>query len=97
MNPNADDEYENLSDADDETDLWFMTKPIECHQLMQQECQGSTSRSLIYRDGDDTEKRLMRNYFGDYPKYLEYALDVVVVTDEVCIHHSDGFSFVLPE
>ncbi|GJU89324.1 putative reverse transcriptase domain-containing protein [Tanacetum coccineum] len=37
MNTNANDEYENLSDHDDETDLWFMTKAIEMHELMQQE------------------------------------------------------------
>nr|GEV64530.1 hypothetical protein [Tanacetum cinerariifolium] len=37
MNMNANDEYENLSDHDDATDLWFMTKAIEMHGLTQQE------------------------------------------------------------
>ncbi|GJX56538.1 ALP1-like protein [Tanacetum coccineum] len=56
MNLNANDEYENLFDADDETDLWFMTKAIECHLLMQQEGQGSTSRNPIYREYEDAEE-----------------------------------------
>nr|GEX69291.1 hypothetical protein [Tanacetum cinerariifolium] len=45
---------------------------IEMHEMMQQEGQSSRTRNPIYREYDDTKARLMRNYFGEHPKYPEY-------------------------
>nr|GFA29194.1 glucose-methanol-choline oxidoreductase, FAD/NAD(P)-binding domain protein [Tanacetum cinerariifolium] len=45
---NANDEYENLSDHDDEMDLWFMTKAIEMHELMQQEAGAYNDLTVLH-------------------------------------------------
>nr|GEU72804.1 hypothetical protein [Tanacetum cinerariifolium] len=57
MNLNANDEYENVTNDDDETDLWFITKAIEMHESYRD------ARSGLYREYDDAEERLMRDYF----------------------------------
>nr|GEU75854.1 hypothetical protein [Tanacetum cinerariifolium] len=36
MNPNSNNEYEYVSEDADKTDLWFMTKAIEMHEMMEQ-------------------------------------------------------------
>ncbi|GJT65888.1 hypothetical protein Tco_1017368 [Tanacetum coccineum] len=65
MNPNSNNEYKYVSEDDDKTDLWFMTKAIEMHEMMEQEGgQSSRSRQAIYREYDDAEACLMRDYFG---------------------------------
>ncbi|GJT42128.1 ALP1-like protein [Tanacetum coccineum] len=82
MNLNANDEYENLFDADDETDLWFMTKAIECHLLMQQEGQGSTSRNPIYREYKDAEEAGANNdltVFNNSPLFDDLLNNIALV------------------
>nr|GEV11054.1 hypothetical protein [Tanacetum cinerariifolium] len=76
MNSNFNDEYENVFEDDDEIDLWFITKAIEMHEMMEQEGQSSKSRQPIYREYDDAKERLMRDYFGEHPIS---GIDAVIV------------------
>ncbi|GJX91956.1 hypothetical protein Tco_0345282, partial [Tanacetum coccineum] len=64
--------YEYGSEDDDENDLWFMMKAIKMCEIMQQEGGSSRTQTLVYREYDDAEAYLMRDYFGEHPKYLEY-------------------------
>ncbi|GJU75228.1 hypothetical protein Tco_1272298 [Tanacetum coccineum] len=73
MNPNSN-EYKNASEDDGETDLWFMMKAIEMHEMMEQEGQSSKTRQPIYYEYDDAEAHLIRDYFGEHPKYPEHKL-----------------------
>ncbi|GKB71889.1 ALP1-like protein [Tanacetum coccineum] len=74
MNPNSNGENEYVSEDDNESDIWFMKKALELHEMMEQEEMGQTSNSRqpIYREYDEAEERLMRDYFGDHPKYSKW-------------------------
>nr|GEV19412.1 hypothetical protein [Tanacetum cinerariifolium] len=65
MNPN-DDENEYISKDDNKSDIWFMTKALELHEMKEQEEMGQTSNSREPREYDVAEERLMRDYFGDF-------------------------------
>ncbi|GKC28949.1 hypothetical protein Tco_1036243, partial [Tanacetum coccineum] len=73
MNPNYD-ENEYVSKDDNESNIWFMTKALELHEMMVQEEMGETSQSRqpIHCEYALAEERLMRDYFGDHPKYPEW-------------------------
>ncbi|GJS47113.1 ALP1-like protein [Tanacetum coccineum] len=73
MNPNYD-ENEYVFKDDNESDIWFMMKALELHEMMEQEEMGETSHSRhpIHCEYDAVEERLMRDYFGDHPKYPEW-------------------------
>ncbi|GKC37960.1 hypothetical protein Tco_1050344 [Tanacetum coccineum] len=74
MNLNSNGENEYVSENNNKSDIWFMTKALELHEMMEQEEMGQTSNSRqpIYREYDEAGERLMRDYFGDHPKYLEW-------------------------
>ncbi|GKB77240.1 retrovirus-related pol polyprotein from transposon TNT 1-94, partial [Tanacetum coccineum] len=73
MNPNYD-ENEYVSEDDNESDISFMMKALKLHEMMAQEEIGqmSHSREPIHREYDVEEEHLMRDYFGDHPKYPEW-------------------------
>ncbi|GJR38292.1 hypothetical protein Tco_1213976 [Tanacetum coccineum] len=73
MNPNYD-ENEYVFEDDNEREVWFMTKALELHEMMEQEEMGETSfsRQPIHREYDVAEERVMRDYFGKHPKYTEW-------------------------
>ncbi|GJT05974.1 ALP1-like protein [Tanacetum coccineum] len=72
MNPNYD-ESEYVSEDDNESDIWFMTKALDLHEMMEQEEMGltSNSREPINCEYDVAEERLIRDYFSDHPKFSE--------------------------
>ncbi|GJR91997.1 hypothetical protein Tco_0216008 [Tanacetum coccineum] len=96
MNPNFNDEYGNVSEDNDKTDLWFMTKAIEMHVMIEQEeGQNLKSRQPIYLEYNDAEERLMRNYFGFYPKNTQSSSNEMhpykpVQLSSESYQHSDG-------
>nr|GEW13419.1 retrovirus-related Pol polyprotein from transposon TNT 1-94 [Tanacetum cinerariifolium] len=59
---------------DNVSDIWFRTKSLELHEMMEREEMGQTSntRQPIQREYDMAEERLTRDYVGDHPKYPEW-------------------------
>ncbi|GJY26039.1 hypothetical protein Tco_0400765 [Tanacetum coccineum] len=68
MSPNeSDEEHNNLSEVDDETDVYFIMQAYEYHeQLRQEETQPRLPRNLIHHDREGAEERLMADYFDDH-------------------------------
>nr|GEV36389.1 hypothetical protein [Tanacetum cinerariifolium] len=60
-------------DIDEESDAFYFQKAIEYHEwLLQQEAQPRLTRTLIFRDREDAERRLLADYFDDHCKYPLY-------------------------
>nr|GEU54448.1 protein ALP1-like [Tanacetum cinerariifolium] len=56
-------------DIDEETDAVYLQKAIEYHEwLLQQEAQPRLTRTPIFRDREDAERRLRADYFDDHCK-----------------------------
>nr|GEX36979.1 hypothetical protein [Tanacetum cinerariifolium] len=54
-------------DIDEETDAFYLQKAIEYHEwLLQQEAQPRLTRTPIFRDREDAERRLRADYFDDH-------------------------------
>ncbi|GJX49060.1 gypsy type transposase [Tanacetum coccineum] len=54
-------------DIDEETDAFYLQKVVEYHEwLLQQEAQPRLTRTLIFRDREDAERRLRADYFDDH-------------------------------
>ncbi|GJW67069.1 integrase, catalytic region, zinc finger, CCHC-type containing protein [Tanacetum coccineum] len=53
-------------DIDEETDAFYLQKAVEYHEwLIQQEAQPRLTRTPIFRDREDAERRLRADYFDD--------------------------------
>nr|GEY09723.1 hypothetical protein [Tanacetum cinerariifolium] len=60
-------------DIDEETDGFYLQKAIDYHEwLLQQEAQPRLTRTPIFRDREDAERRLRADYFDDHCKYPLY-------------------------
>ncbi|GJY27083.1 ALP1-like protein [Tanacetum coccineum] len=60
-------------DIDEETDAFYLQKAAEYHEwLIQQEAQPRLTRTPIFRDREDAERRLRADYFDDHCKYPLY-------------------------
>ncbi|GKC88179.1 hypothetical protein Tco_1148828 [Tanacetum coccineum] len=55
MNLNSNDEYEYVFEDDDKTDLWFMMKAVEMHEMMKQE-EVSKGKGLLGPIGENGGK-----------------------------------------
>ncbi|GKA07672.1 mannose-1-phosphate guanylyltransferase 1 [Tanacetum coccineum] len=54
-------------DIDEETDAFYLQKAAEYHEwLLQQEAQPRLTRTPIFRDREDAERRLRADYFDDH-------------------------------
>ncbi|GKD73866.1 ALP1-like protein isoform X1 [Tanacetum coccineum] len=54
-------------DIDEETDAFYLPKAVEYHEwLIQQEAQPRLTRTPIFRDREDAERRLRADYFDDH-------------------------------
>nr|GEV67482.1 hypothetical protein [Tanacetum cinerariifolium] len=54
-------------DIDEETNAFYLQKAIEYHEwLLQQEAQPRLTRTPIFRDRKDAERRLQADYFDDH-------------------------------
>ncbi|GJW91998.1 ALP1-like protein [Tanacetum coccineum] len=54
-------------DIDEETDAFYLQKAAEYHEwLIQQEAQPRLTRTPIFRDREDAERRLRADYFDDH-------------------------------
>ncbi|GJX89457.1 putative nuclease HARBI1 isoform X2 [Tanacetum coccineum] len=63
-------------DIDEETDAFYLQKATEYHEwLLQQEAQPRLTRTPIFRDREDAERRLRADYFDDH--YVERAFGVL--------------------
>nr|GEW87387.1 hypothetical protein [Tanacetum cinerariifolium] len=52
---------------DEESDAFYFQKAIEYHEwLLQQEAQPRLTRTPIFRDREDSERRLRADYFDDH-------------------------------
>nr|GEW14783.1 hypothetical protein [Tanacetum cinerariifolium] len=54
-------------DIDEETDVFYLQKAIEYHELpLQKEAQPRLTCIPIFRDREDAERRLRADYFDDH-------------------------------
>ncbi|GJT11324.1 hypothetical protein Tco_0858366 [Tanacetum coccineum] len=54
-------------DIDEETDAFYLQKAAEYHEwLLQQEAQPRLTRTPIFHDCEDAERRLRADYFDDH-------------------------------
>nr|GEU48280.1 hypothetical protein [Tanacetum cinerariifolium] len=61
-------------DIDEESDAFYFQKAIEYHEwLLQQEAQSRLTRTPIFRDREDTERRLRADYFDDHSVIRQFA------------------------
>ncbi|GJT06497.1 hypothetical protein Tco_0840959 [Tanacetum coccineum] len=52
---------------DEETDAFYLQKAVQYHEwLIQQEAQPRLTRTPIFRDREDAERRLSTDYFDDH-------------------------------
>ncbi|GKC95070.1 ALP1-like protein [Tanacetum coccineum] len=59
---------------DEETDAFYLQKASEYHEwLLQQEAQPRLTRSPIFRDREDAERRLRADYFDDHSAIRQMA------------------------
>nr|GEZ05675.1 hypothetical protein [Tanacetum cinerariifolium] len=64
---------QTVFDIDEETDTFYLQKAIEYHEwLLQQEAQPRLTRTPIFRDREDAERRLRADYFDEHCKYPLY-------------------------
>ncbi|GJR20969.1 ALP1-like protein [Tanacetum coccineum] len=57
----------SVFDIDEETDAFYLQKASEYHKwLLQQEAQPRLTRTPIFRDREDAERRLRADYFDDH-------------------------------
>ncbi|GJV30269.1 retrovirus-related pol polyprotein from transposon 17.6 [Tanacetum coccineum] len=60
-------------DIDEETDAFYLQKAVEYHEwLIQQKAQPRLTRTPIFRNREDAERRLRADYFDDHCKYPLY-------------------------
>ncbi|GKB64227.1 hypothetical protein Tco_0920413, partial [Tanacetum coccineum] len=60
-------------DIDEETDAFYLQKAAKYHEwLIQQEAQPRLTRTPIFCDREDAERRLRADYFDDHCKYPLY-------------------------
>ncbi|GJV49941.1 hypothetical protein Tco_1440153 [Tanacetum coccineum] len=60
---------------DEETDAFYLQKASEYHEwLIQQEAQPRLTRTPIFRDREDVERRLRADYFDDHYNYTANPL-----------------------
>nr|GEV13812.1 hypothetical protein [Tanacetum cinerariifolium] len=61
-------------DMDEETDAFYLQKAIEYHEwLLQQESRPRLTRTPIFRDREDTDRRLRADYFDDHSVIRQFA------------------------
>ncbi|GJW55302.1 kinase-like domain, phloem protein 2-like protein [Tanacetum coccineum] len=61
-------------DIDEETDAFYLQKAVEYHEwLIQQEAQPRLTRTPIFRDREDAERRLRADYFDDHFNHDDFA------------------------
>ncbi|GJZ33007.1 ALP1-like protein isoform X1 [Tanacetum coccineum] len=61
-------------DIDEETDAFYLQKAAEYHEwLIQQEAQTRLTRTPIFRDREDAERRLRADYFDDHDAIRQMA------------------------
>ncbi|GJV05686.1 nucleotide-binding alpha-beta plait domain-containing protein [Tanacetum coccineum] len=61
-------------DIDEETDAFYLQKAVEYHEwLIQQEAQPRLTRTPIFRDREDAERRLRADYFDDHSAIRQMA------------------------
>ncbi|GJY31896.1 reverse transcriptase domain-containing protein [Tanacetum coccineum] len=61
-------------DIDEETDAFYLQKVVEYHEwLIQQEAQPRLTRTPIFRDREDAERRLRADYFDDHSAIRQMA------------------------
>nr|GEX04268.1 hypothetical protein [Tanacetum cinerariifolium] len=61
-------------DIDEETDAFYLQKAIEYHEwLLQQEAQPRLTRTPIFCDREDAERRLRADYFDDHSAIRQFA------------------------
>ncbi|GKC58622.1 nucleotide-binding alpha-beta plait domain-containing protein [Tanacetum coccineum] len=75
MDPNqSDEERNNLSEVDDETDVYFMMQAYKYNEwLQQQEAQPRLTHNPIHHDRETAEERLMADYFDEYSAIRQLA------------------------
>nr|GEX01273.1 hypothetical protein [Tanacetum cinerariifolium] len=62
-------------DIDEESDAFYFQKAIEYHEwLLQQETQPRLTRTPIFRDREDAERRIRADYFDDHCNYTANPL-----------------------
>ncbi|GJZ11600.1 ALP1-like protein [Tanacetum coccineum] len=85
MNPNSNDEDEYVSEVDNESDIWFMTKAIELHEMMEQEERDTAHVALFIVNGVQYEKGY---YLGDsiYLQWSTFVKSFMVEQDEKHAH-----------
>nr|GEU71456.1 hypothetical protein [Tanacetum cinerariifolium] len=63
-------------DIDEENDAFYFQKAIEYHEwLLQQEAQPRLTRTPIFCDREDAERRLRADYFDDHSAIRRFAYD----------------------
>ncbi|GKB07322.1 hypothetical protein Tco_0835606 [Tanacetum coccineum] len=63
---------------DEETDAFYLQKAVEYHEwLIQQEAQPRLTRTPIFRDREDAERRLRADYFDDHYDLAHRSSNVV--------------------
>nr|GEV12551.1 hypothetical protein [Tanacetum cinerariifolium] len=61
-------------DIDEESDAFYFQKAIKYHEwLLQQEAQPRLTRTPIFRDHEDAERRLRADYFDDHSVIRQFA------------------------
>ncbi|GJY79739.1 ALP1-like protein isoform X1 [Tanacetum coccineum] len=61
-------------DIDEKTDAFYLQKAVEYHEwLIQQEAQPRLTRTPIFRDREDAERRLRADYFDDHSAIRQMA------------------------
>ncbi|GKC53626.1 hypothetical protein Tco_1076371 [Tanacetum coccineum] len=53
-------------DIDEETDAFYLQKAVEYHEWLIQKAIDEETRTLIFRDREDAERRLRADYFDDH-------------------------------
>ncbi|GJR51683.1 hypothetical protein Tco_1402204 [Tanacetum coccineum] len=62
-------------DIDEETDAFYLQKAAEYHEwLLQQEAQPRLTRTPIFHDCEDAERRLRADYFDDHSQAASMAM-----------------------
>ncbi|GJW16444.1 hypothetical protein Tco_0020577 [Tanacetum coccineum] len=87
-------------DIDEEIDALYLQKATEYHEwLLQQEAQPRLTRTSIFRDREDAERRLRADYFDDHS--LEDELTVMGYTYDIFQTNRDdtksqsGYMFIM--
>ncbi|GKD05059.1 ALP1-like protein [Tanacetum coccineum] len=84
-------------DIDEETDAFYLQKATEYHEwLLQQEAQSRLTRTSIFRDREDAERRPRADYFDDHynsPLFDDLLDDLALVVPYVVngVEYRNGY------